>query len=81
MLVGKYTLIVVVPDWSYVEMRKINSPKTVMAVSLSCLMLCIMLNVSGCGNKGDLYLEADAASVEELEKAAEKLKQNKKPAN
>jgi len=45
-------------------------------VLVTMITLCVSLQ--GCGNKGELYRETDLNTLEELEKAAEKLKKSKK---
>lgn len=40
-------------------------------------LFAIFLNLSACGNKGDLYRESDEAALKELDAAAEKLKKQK----
>lgn len=47
-----------------------------LAQKLAVSVLCAGF-LSGCGNKGDLYLPSDVVAVEELEDAAEKLKKRK----
>jgi len=48
----------------------------VFGVLVTLITLCVGLQ--GCGNKGELYRESDIATLEEIEKAAEKLKKSKK---
>ena len=53
-----------------------------MKTSRNVMLLTLMLGLaalSSCGNKGDLYQDADTGSAQDLEDAAEKLKKTKKP--
>lgn len=56
-------------------MRKMKTSRNVMLLTIM-LGLCA---ISACGNKGDLYQDADTGSAQVLEDAAEKLKKTKKP--
>lgn len=51
-----------------------------MAGSVAAGLLCVAV-LTGCGNKGDLYLESEIVAPDELEDAAEKLKKRKKAAS
>ncbi len=39
-------------------------------------LLAAMMLLQGCGNKGDLYRESDAAALDGLQEAADKLRSN-----
>ena len=44
---------------------------------LHCAAVVLLVSLTACGNKGDLFLSSDIVETEELEDAAEKLKKKK----